>query len=256
MLPDLPEGWRRRLSSYTFQRATIGESAAEVYRLEDGGPPSLVLKSEPDHTLSELPREVDRLRWLGLQSIPCPQVIDTAMYAGRNWLLMTALPGRDLASSPDLATGEIIALSATALRQLHALDTASCPFDQRIEHRIAEARARLDAGLVDFHDFDAEHDPHTAFADLLATRPVGEDLVVTHGDACFPNFLAEHGRFTGFVDCGRLGVADRWQDLALVCRSLSFNFGAGSEQAFLQAYGISEADAHKSSFYRLLDEFF
>jgi aminoglycoside 3'-phosphotransferase-2 len=254
--PDLPESWRRRLSGYTFKRETIGESAAEVYRLDAGEPLSLFVKSEPDHALCELPGEIDRLRWLDVQGVPCPRVLDTATSAGRNWLLMTALPGRDLASSPDLATGEIIAISALALRRLHALDIATCPFDQRIHRRIAEARARLDAGLVDFDDFDEEHDPHSAFADLLATRPADEDLVVTHGDACFPNFLAQDGRFTGFVDCGRLGVADRWQDLALVCRSLSFNFGAGSEQAFLRAYGISELDAHKSSSYRLLDEFF
>ncbi len=255
MPPDLPESWRRRLSGYTYKRETIGESSAEVHRLDDGRS-SLFLKSEPEHPLAELPGEADRLRWLGTQGIPCPQVLDTETTAGRNWLLMTALPGHDLASSPDLTTGEIIALSAAALRRLHSLDIATCPFDQRIEHRIAEARARLQAGLVDFADFDEEHDPHTAFADLLATRPADEDLVVTHGDACFPNFLAEGGGFTGFVDCGRLGVADRWQDLALVCRSLSFNFGAGSEQAFLEAYGVGGVDARKSSFYRLLDEFF
>jgi aminoglycoside phosphotransferase len=61
--------------------------------------------------------------------------------------------------------------------------------------------------------------------------------------------------FTGFVDCGRLGVSDRWQDLALCTRSLEFNFGASHADAFLRAYGVKLNPA-KQSWYRLLDEFF
>jgi len=52
-----------------------------------------------------------------------------------------------------------------------------------------------------------------------------------------PNLLAERGRVTGFVDCGRLGVADRDQDLALAACSIEFNFGASFVQPFLARYG-------------------
>ena len=54
------------------------------------------------------------------------------------------------------------------------------------------------------------------------------DLVVCHGDACNPNFLlADDGNFTGYVDLGGLGVADRWADLAVASRYLGAGDASG-----------------------------
>lgn len=243
---ELPPGWATGL---LLTPQTIGESGAMVYRAGE----KHFIKSEPITPLAELPDEIDRLRWLHATGLPCPEVIDAADHAGRHWLLMTAVPGRDLASSPDVSGEAAVHLVATALRQLHALDPASCPFDHRASLRIADASARYEAGLYDGDDPDNGPGDH---ARLLTTVPATEDFVVTHGDACFPNFMAEGGRFTGFIDCGRLGVADRYQDLALACRSLERNYGVASLPAFFAAYGISEPDAAKLAWYTLLDEFF
>lgn len=71
------------------------------------------------------------------------------------------------------------------------------------------------------------------------------DPVVCHGDACNPNFLLdEAGHCVGYVDLGRLGVGDRWADLAPALLSLGWDFGEGWEPAFLDAYGV-ERDAGK-----------
>lgn len=243
---ELPPGWADGLQ---LTPQTIGESGAWVYRAG----PAHFIKSEPISPLAELPGEIERLRWLHRTGLPCPEVVDAAEHGGRHWLLMTAMPGHDLASGSPASAETAIRLVAEALRLLHGLDPAGCPFDHRAHTRLTDASARYQAGLYDGDDPDQGPADH---ARLLAGVPASEDLVVTHGDACFPNFMAEDGRFTGFIDCGRLGVADRYQDLALACRSLEWNYGAGSIPAFLAAYGVTEPDRAKLEWYMLLDEFF
>lgn len=243
---DLPPGWA---SGVELTPQTIGESGAWVFRAGDGH----FIKSEPISPLAELPGEIARLRWLHGTGLPCPAVIEAADHGGRHWLLMTALPGHDLASTEQVTAETAVRLMAEALRRLHALDVANCPFDHRAGVRVAAASARYHAGLYDGDDPEQGPADHVR---LMAGVPTSEDLVVTHGDACFPNFMTENGRLTGFIDCGRLGVADRYQDLALACRSLDWNYGAAAIPAFLAAYGIVEPDRAKLEWYTLLDEFF
>ena len=106
----------------------------------------------------------------------------------------------------------------------------------------------------DLDDLDEERRGWTLdrlVAELLATRPADEDLVVCHGDLTLDNVLfdPDTGRATGLIDAGRLGVADRWMDLALATRSL----GPAADR-YLARYGIAP-DPAKLAFYRLLDEF-
>jgi aminoglycoside phosphotransferase len=104
-------------------------------------------------------------------------------------------------------------------------------------------------------------EPEDLFHELVASVPMSEDLVLTHGDFCLPNIILQRGRdgrveVAGLVDCGRAGVADRHQDLALAIRSLQDNFGEEWVLFFLRAYGLPRADDEKVHFYLLLDEFF
>ncbi|MBT1156561.1 aminoglycoside 3'-phosphotransferase [Aminobacter anthyllidis] len=255
---DLPVSLREALAGYSWDRQTIGHSDAGVFKLAAYGRPTLFLKTEETSDFAELPAEVVRLRWLASQGIPCPEVIVFDTHAGHNWLLMSAVAGRDLVSqqtSPDKA----VAIMADALRRLHALDVSACLFDHRLERRIAVAKARVEAGEVDEDDFDDERLGQTAqqlFEELRARRPAAESLVVTHGDASMPNFMADDGRFSGFIDCSRLGVADLHQDLALACWSIQYNLGEEWVAPFLALYGRPDADEAKLTYYQLLDEFF
>ncbi len=94
------------------------------------------------------------------------------------------------------------------------------------------------------------------FQELLATKPANEDLVFTHGDYCLPNIIINNGDISGFIDWGRGGIADRYQDLALAARSLAYNFDAEWIKLLFKEYGIENIDYSKIEYYKLLDEFF
>ncbi len=258
-VPDqLPPSWKTKLSTYTWSTQTIGRSTASVFRLEASDRPTLFVKTEEAGIFSELPAEAARLRWLHANGIACPQVLDESHDAARNWLLMTTIPGRDLASSPHLEPWQIVEIAADALQALHRLDVTACPYDRRLDHCIAEAQARTKAGIVDEADFDDTRVGRTAqdvFGELLQRRPGSEDLVVVHGDASLPNLLADAGRFTGFIDCARMGVADRHVDLAIASWSVQYNLGEAWVEPFLSRYNTT-IDPERMDYYLLLDEFF
>ena len=155
---------------------------------------------------------------------------------GLQYLMTTALPGCSLTDPAILARPqELIRVLALALHELHALDIHACPLDQRLSVKLRtwdftpEERAWL---LVDLPD---------------------EDLVFTHGDACLPNFFCADERYTGCLDLGDAGAADRWQDLSLGLWSLQYNLGSKEWGIpFLEAYGI-EPDERKIEYYLRLN---
>jgi aminoglycoside 3'-phosphotransferase-1 len=59
----------------------------------------------------------------------------------------------------------------------------------------------------------------------------------------------------GCIDVGRVGIADRYQDIA-IARNCPAEFGAPLPERFLEQYGIAEVDRGKLQFHLMLDELF
>jgi aminoglycoside 3'-phosphotransferase-2 len=254
----IPHELRPRLQGYDFSEELIGRSGDQAFRLEAPQRVPLFAKVIVRDADDRMQAEVKRLRWLTGVGVTAPRILMTARGADSDWLVMECLPGRNAAISDDSPETKVRAV-AQALRDLHALDVADCPFDETLSVKIDRAHRNVQCGLVDEHDFDEEHLGRSAadlFQDLQRLRPHAEDIVVAHGDASLPNFMVSASCFAGFVDCGRLGRSDRYQDLALACWSIRFNLGAEWISPFLRCYGIEPADETRLYFYRLLDEFF
>jgi aminoglycoside 3'-phosphotransferase-2 len=251
---------RRRFGGYDWTPITTGRSGDRVFRLAAAGRAALVVKCAAADRVAVLTAERDRLAWLAGTGVASAAVVDFVDDGDGHGaaLVTTCLPGRDLVAS-DLPVAAKVEMVAAALAGLHRLDPAGCPFDETAPTRLARAGRWLAAGWTDAADLDAARGGRSGpefLADLAATRPATEDLVVVHGDPCLPNLIGDDGRFAGFVDCGRLGRADRWHDLALAAGSIARRLGAGPADRFFAAYGVATPDLERIAWHRALDAFF
>jgi kanamycin kinase len=157
----------------------------------------------------------------------------------------------DLLADPE----PLVRALARGLRRFHDAPVDPCPFDFRLSTALPHVERRVRDGNVDpDRDFHPEHGaltPESALAHLRATAPASEDLVVSHGDYCFPNALLRDGEVVAYVDLGELAVADRWWDVAVASWSTTWNVGPGYEETFIREYGL-EPDWDRIRFYRLL----
>ncbi|MCD2324467.1 APH(3')-I family aminoglycoside O-phosphotransferase [Sphingomonas sp. IC-56] len=249
------------LIGYEWARDNIGESGGTVYRLHGKvGAPDLFLKHGQGSTAGDIADEMVRLRWLA-RHMPVPAVEGFVFDQNEAWLLMTAIPGHTahqlLEAHPNTRIGVVDAL-AMFLRRLHAIPISACPFTGDHAYRLARARERIEAGLVEEDEFDDKHEGWTAeqvWGAMQRLLPIPSDPVVTHGDFSLDNILMLDGEVVGCIDAGKVGIADRYQDLAILWNNLG-EFGVSLQDRFLEQYGIAVADDRKLQFHLLLDEMF
>lgn len=257
----LPPAIAEALASYHWARDTVGESGAAVYHLRGAaGAPDLYLKHGVGSVANDITDEMARLVWLAPR-IAVPTLVHFARDADAAWLVTHVVQGETayqlLVRAPEEG-GTVVDALADFLRKLHGIPVVDCPFvaDQRF--RLRHARARIDAGLVDEEDFDVARAGWSAeqvWAALEPLRPVAADPVVTHGDYSLDNLLLRDGAVIGCIDLGRVGIADRYQDVAILWNCLG-EFDETLRDRFLDRYGARPLDRDRLDFHLLLDELF
>lgn len=235
----VPDALTRGLGHGTFEVVWLNEVGGVTVRSEAGGRP-VYAKWAPAGTELDLAAEADRLAWAAPYAA-VPEVVDFVSGDDGDVLITAALPGGN-AVTPRWRSEPEVAVHALGegLRALHeALPVESCPYSWSAHVRIARSRAD---GIPE----------RVAVLDRLAPAPEPDRLVVCHGDACAPNtLLAEDGTVTGHVDLGRLGVADRWADIAVGAWSTEWNYGPGFTGLYYEAYGV-DPDEERIAYYRAL----
>lgn len=230
---------RRTLETHSFSM----EGVEPVWRNEAGGltfavagtpgHPEIYAKWNPASSGESLENEARRMTWLR-ERHPVPEVIELDTRGSGEVLLTRALPGESAVSARWRATPEA-ALRALGegLRRLHSVPIGGCPYDWSAERRLAALDARR--GVTP-----------------SGSVPPVDRLVLCQGDPCAPNTLiGDDGSFLAHVDLARLGVADRWADLAVMSMSLAWNYGDVDETVFWEAYG-ADPDPERIDYYRRL----
>ena len=258
----MPESIAAVIGNAAGQTDSIGMSVARVVLYED-----YVLKVRPAGG-----KDTDDFRvmqWLSGR-LPVPEVVAHEIMDGEDWLLMTRLKGLML-SDPAVMSRPALLLDclAEALHRLWTTDTAGCPFTRTITDELNDAEKNVRTGAVDLSRCEPETFGPGGFAGpeellnwLRTNEPVSE-YVLTHGDFCLPNLFTDGKHFTGMIDLGDCGIADRWRDLSLGWRSLKHNsdghFGSVYPKIdpddLFRAVGVPK-DEERLRYYLLLDELF
>jgi len=228
-----------------------------TFELDRHGRDRCFVKWSPLSEAHRLVAEAPRLEWAA-RFTTVPRLLGQGADDEGAWLITSPLPG-STAVAPRWIADPATAVTAIGkgLRALHdALPVERCPFTWSAQERVAAARSRVAAGLIDREEIHEDY-RHLILSDALAQLadpPAVDRVVVCHGDACAPNtMIDESGRCCGHVDLGSLGVGDRWADLAIATWSATWNFGPGWEQTLLEAYGVA-TDRSRTHYYRLLWE--
>lgn len=258
-----PDKINQIIGGRTYSVDDIGKSDSSVLIFDDA-----VLKIRPEIYADK--NEHAMMDWLK-NKVSAPECLCDISENGMNYLLMSKIGGKmscddEFMNDPEL----LIHILAGAMKMLWSTDISGCPVENDLSTVLRQAEHRVEHGLVDIDDAEPEtfgkdgfKNPEELFRWLYENKPE-EDFVLSHGDFCLPNIFVDGGKFSGFVDIGRMGVADRYQDIALCLRSLRHNFdgvyngisyGGFDEKKFFDALGI-EPDYDKIRYYILLDELF
>ena len=253
---DFPPKLKEFINGFHCERVDTFIPTSNVIRLISSDRPNLFLKFNSCNCEMPLKAEMQRLEWIS-NKLNVPRVLYYENFNGIEFLLVSEVEGTDASKfTSEGILPEIVSKCAKGLRLIHEIDISNCRFDNFLESKIAQAKRRMKEGLVDESDFnDSQKTAQELFEELQRKIPDNEDLVFTHGDYCLPNIIINNDEI-GFVDWSRAGIADRYQDLALVYRSLKYNYGEKWHDLFFNKYGIENPDMKKIYYYCLMDEFF
>ncbi len=240
-----------------LEPVTTGMSGAAVFRATQQGHAPRYMKVGFDAAAGDMREEIARTQWLAGRGIAVPSVLRVEDRGDSVAVLMAALAGVP-ADISRLATPRLIAALAQAVKALHALPAADCPFDETLDARLARAQAAVDAGAIDPAEFEP-HNRNTAPAEMLRRLravPPHEDVVVLHGDLTLGNIIVDESGACGFIDCGNAGRGDRYTDLALLHADIVAHRGPRAGAGFLAACGVKHWDAAKAQYFLDLYELF
>ena len=253
MLPQLPDDLRKLVSHMSWEKESIGRSDAQVYCLSDGRE-TYYLKISPPSVESR--REREMFAWLA-GKVPVPEIIYSE---DGDYLLTRKLPGAMACSRHHVSNPvETIRALASGLQLLWAVDVADCPYANGLDEKLAAAYDRIRNKQIDMSDWEESTkfpSPEALHQWLQDHRPV-EQFVLSHGDYCLPNVFLKDGCVSGFLDLGRAGTGDAWNDIGICIRSMRSNI-PDAERYFNDFFAVLEKqpDWDLIEYYILLDELF
>ena len=260
---NLPNKIKEIIGDIPYSIDVIGMSNSKVIIFDD-----MVLKVENGQEESDNERIM--MSYLS-DKLPVPNILCSDKNNGVNYLLMSKIEG-SMSCSPELLENPVhlVKLLADGLRMLWSVNISKCPLNNSLDNKLRQAEYRVMNNLCDMESVEPTtygiggfKNPKQLLQWLNENRP-DEEFVFSHGDYCLPNIFIKDDKINGFIDLGRSGVADIYQDIALCYRSIQHNFDGKYSRRKYEKFDATVLfdelkivpDWDKIKFYILLDELF
>ena len=235
-----PAEIRPLLKNVTIYDSSCSPEARVYFIDRDGG---YYLKSAPAGSLRNEAERTDFFHKKGLGAA----VLSYLTEGERDWLLTRAVRGEDCTHADYLSDpARLAALLGETLRALHELPTEGCPAPDYLNQYLTLAESNYRAGSYDksaFPDSFGYRSAEEAWTVLTEGRHLLKADTLIHGDYCLPNIMLDGWNFSGFIDLGNSGVADRHIDLFWGAWTLWFNLHTDRyRERFFDAYGRERVD--------------
>ena len=116
-----------------------------------------------------------------------------------------------------------------AFRQIYKVDIKNCPFNVAIDYKLALVENNVKNNLININEISEDTLKRFGNVDnilkFLKENKFSAELCFSHGDTSLPNIFAIKDKFSGFIDVGECGIADKWFDLAICEKSIRRNYG-------------------------------
>jgi len=260
---QIPTNIRKIIESASYAVDNIGMSDSSVYLFSDK-----VLKAQCANEESE--NEYMMMKWLK-GKLPIPDVIAYEKESDKSYLLMSRISGAMACDDCYMDNPELlIDLLSKAMHMLWEVDITDCPSRINLDKKLKMATYNVEHNMVDMENVQPDtfceggfKNPKELLSWLIDNRPQ-EELVLSHGDFCLPNIFFSENKVSGFIDLGKMCVADKYQDIALCYRSLTNNLDGGYGGKVRKKLGVNKffnklgivPDWDKIRYYILLDELF
>ena len=254
----LPNSIKQIIEGLPYTIDTVGESNSLVVIFED-----YILKIS---TLSfDIENELRVYNTLK-DKIPIPKIIECVKENNSIYLLKEKLKGNMLSDPYYMERPELLyKLASDAIKLLWSIDIKNLDLMNTYQTVLDFGKKCNSLGYLDFKESDSLITKgFNTFDEVISyieeNKPI-DDNVLCHGDLCIPNIICDGDKLVGFIDLGLMGLSNRYHDLAILYRSIKYNFNGTYGKCYLgyddnklfELLGMKRND-ELIRYYLLLDE--
>ena len=254
---ELTKKIKEFLKDCNINEIGIGYSDSQVIKIEKGSK-IYYLKMAKEGLLTN---EYSKLNWLENKIDKLvPHIVLYEVENNVEYLITESLKGEMVCSDFYLKNPSLgIPVVVEAFKKIYEIDITDCPYNVSLDYKLNLVKYNIDNKLIEIENVDKKVlDKYKTLEGIykyLVDNRFEEELCFSHGDISLPNIYADNNHFSGFLDVGDCGIADKWFDIAIATRTIKFNYGDEYLKDFYDGIGVIP-DYKKIDYYLLMMELY